>query len=125
MIRRQPRSTRTDTLFPYTTLFRSVAPKTPYPQSKADTEALLAAQHGEIPIVILRPAGVYDERCRAAFLAQQIANIYERPFVSYVYPGDPAAGQPYLHIDDLCDAVMRTIDQNGRVSGRARVWTYV
>src|SRR3546814_4364862 len=26
MIRRQPRSTRTDTLFPYTTLFRSVAP---------------------------------------------------------------------------------------------------
>src|SRR3546814_4743276 len=28
MIRRPPRSTRTDTLFPYTTLFRSV-PKTP------------------------------------------------------------------------------------------------
>src|SRR3546814_8582937 len=26
MIRRPPRSTRTDTLFPYTTLFRSVAP---------------------------------------------------------------------------------------------------
>src|SRR3546814_9304092 len=28
MIRRQPRSTRTDTLFPYTTLFRSTAPTT-------------------------------------------------------------------------------------------------
>src|SRR3546814_15308424 len=27
MIRRPPRSTRTDTLFPYTTLFRSVPPK--------------------------------------------------------------------------------------------------
>src|SRR3546814_11143168 len=27
MIRRPPRSTRTDTLFPYTTLFRSCAPK--------------------------------------------------------------------------------------------------
>src|SRR3546814_8665179 len=26
MIRRQPRSTRTDTLFPYTTLFRSLTP---------------------------------------------------------------------------------------------------
>src|SRR3546814_6235584 len=26
MIRRPPRSTRTDTLFPYTTLFRSIAP---------------------------------------------------------------------------------------------------
>src|SRR3546814_8925483 len=28
MIRRPPRSTRTDTLFPYTTLFRSVTPQT-------------------------------------------------------------------------------------------------
>src|SRR3546814_11316270 len=28
MIRRPPRSTRTDTLFPYTTLFRSFAPET-------------------------------------------------------------------------------------------------
>src|SRR3546814_15124459 len=28
MIRRPPRSTRTDTLFPYTTLFRSCAPAT-------------------------------------------------------------------------------------------------
>src|SRR3546814_8594700 len=27
MIRRPPRSTRTDTLFPYTTLFRSIAPR--------------------------------------------------------------------------------------------------
>src|SRR3546814_7148935 len=27
MIRRPPRSTRTDTLFPYTTLFRSIVPK--------------------------------------------------------------------------------------------------
>src|SRR3546814_5636860 len=29
MIRRPPRSTRTDTLFPYTTLFRSAAPAPP------------------------------------------------------------------------------------------------
>src|SRR3546814_1318602 len=29
MIRRPPRSTRTDTLFPYTTLFRSSAPRAP------------------------------------------------------------------------------------------------
>src|SRR3546814_4568421 len=30
MIRRPPRSTRTDTLFPYTTLFRSATRKLPY-----------------------------------------------------------------------------------------------
>src|SRR3546814_3252891 len=38
MIRRPPRSTRTDTLFPYTTLFRSVSPnssRTPRPAGKA------------------------------------------------------------------------------------------
>src|SRR3546814_2246402 len=31
MIRRPPRSTRTDTLFPYTTLFRSAEPSRPVP----------------------------------------------------------------------------------------------
>jgi len=88
-----------------------VAPKTPYPQSKVDTEELLKARHGDVPIVLLRPAGVYDDMCRAAFLAQQIANIYEKQFVSYVYPGDPAAGQPYVHIEDLTDAVFRTVER--------------
>src|SRR3546814_13544664 len=35
MIRRPPRSTRTDTLFPYTTLFRSAASSMASPTSKA------------------------------------------------------------------------------------------
>src|SRR3546814_15248146 len=42
MIRRPPRSTRTDTLFPYTTLFRSPRP-TPVLASAAPT-------HGSMPI---------------------------------------------------------------------------
>src|SRR3546814_8248024 len=33
MIRRPPRSTRTDTLFPYTTLFRSAGPAAPPPKA--------------------------------------------------------------------------------------------
>src|SRR3546814_14778177 len=40
MIRRPPRSTRTDTLFPYTTLFRSV--------ELGDGNARLVAQRGEV-----------------------------------------------------------------------------
>src|SRR3546814_10792800 len=36
MIRRPPRSTRTDTLFPYTTLFRSAC-KSPYPAQRPRT----------------------------------------------------------------------------------------
>src|SRR3546814_3932216 len=48
MIRRPPRSTRTDTLFPYTTLFRSVAasagiPKTTLYKRYADKRELLNA----------------------------------------------------------------------------------
>src|SRR3546814_7886959 len=40
MIRRPPRSTRTDTLFPYTTLFRSVGPFHPVPLSCRDQQAV-------------------------------------------------------------------------------------
>src|SRR3546814_8588986 len=53
MIRRPPRSTRTDTLFPYTTLFRSLSSKAEYensinlsqhlPQAKSISEMVLDA----------------------------------------------------------------------------------
>src|SRR3546814_9466859 len=43
MIRRPPRSTRTDTLFPYTTLFRSLK-KIQAERAKAEREAKLAEQ---------------------------------------------------------------------------------
>src|SRR3546814_6723870 len=39
MIRRPPRSTRTDTLFPYTTLFRSIVAKTPLIFEPGEREA--------------------------------------------------------------------------------------
>src|SRR3546814_6299121 len=43
MIRRPPRSTRTDTLFPYTTLFRSAAYDLPGARSHLDLRAWRAA----------------------------------------------------------------------------------
>src|SRR3546814_10253050 len=45
MIRRPPRSTRTDTLFPYTTLFRSVRPARPAPASAARPPCTHARYH--------------------------------------------------------------------------------
>src|SRR3546814_18480055 len=46
MIRRPPRSTRTDTLFPYTTLFRSL-----YGEGfVSENEAADLFRHGEVPI---------------------------------------------------------------------------
>src|SRR3546814_13527400 len=52
MVRRPPRSTRTDTLFPYTTLFRSEARASggPHPEGRNEMEQLgeagLAARRG-------------------------------------------------------------------------------
>jgi len=86
-----------------------------YPQSKADTERLIAAERGDIPAVILRLAGVYDEDCRAAFIAQQIARIFERVPTAYLFTGDLGAGQPYLHKDDLVDAIVRTVDRRAEL----------
>ncbi|WP_330970198.1 NAD-dependent epimerase/dehydratase family protein, partial [Lysobacter sp. A3-1-A15] len=50
----------------------------PYRQSKIRTEQMLLERHGSIPVVLLRPAGVYDDGGHSAFLAQQIARIFER-----------------------------------------------
>jgi nucleoside-diphosphate-sugar epimerase/uncharacterized membrane protein len=88
-----------------------IRPGWAYPQSKAETEAVVRAEHNGMRAVLLRLAGVYDERCRAAFLAQQITRIYEQNPLARVYPGDIRSGQAYLHLDDLCDAVERLVDR--------------
>ena len=86
-----------------------------YPKSKAETETLIAAERGDIRTVILRLAGVYDEDCRAAFIAQQIARIFERLPTAYLFTGDISSGQPYLHKEDLVDAVVRTVDRRAEL----------
>ncbi|WCP15687.1 hypothetical protein sphantq_04171 [Sphingobium sp. AntQ-1] len=82
-----------------------------YPQSKVDTEALLHERHGRIPVVYLRPAGVYADDGRSAFLAQQISQIYEHRLISHFYPGMLCAAQSSVHRDDLAEAVVRLVDR--------------
>src|SRR3546814_6733023 len=48
MIRRPPRSTRTDTLFPYTTLFRSRQPRTPPPTTAMRSPTSGAESHSAL-----------------------------------------------------------------------------
>src|SRR3546814_18305021 len=48
MIRRPPRSTRTDTLFPYTTLFRSVRRAPKYPAPGSGTNKVFSAGAGTV-----------------------------------------------------------------------------
>lgn len=81
----------------------------PYRESKIRTEQLLRDRHAEIPVVILRPAGVYDDQGHSAFLAHQIARIYERQAISHVYPGDLRTAQPFLHLDDLVEALLKVV----------------
>ncbi|NRP75908.1 dTDP-4-dehydro-6-deoxyglucose reductase [Ensifer psoraleae] len=90
-------------------------PSWAYPKSKAETEAVIAKERGRIKTVILRLAGVYDEDCRATFIAQQIARIFERLPTAYVFSGDLGAGQPYLHKDDLVEVFVRTVDRRGEL----------
>jgi nucleoside-diphosphate-sugar epimerase len=88
-----------------------IAPKWAYPRSKAEAEAVIREEHGAIPIVLLHLAGVYDEQRCVPTLAQQIARIYERDFKSYLYAGNPDAGQSLLHKEDMVDAFKRAVDR--------------
>ncbi|HEY9774214.1 MAG TPA: NAD(P)-dependent oxidoreductase [Planktothrix sp.] len=76
-----------------------------YPKSKVETEELIRTHHGDIPVVILRIAGVYDDLCHSIPLANQIQRIYEKQLEGHMYSGDVNVRQAFVHLDDLVDAV--------------------
>lgn len=82
-----------------------------YPESKVRTEELIRAERGDIPAVLLRIAGVYDDSCHSIPLAHQIQRIYERRFTSRIYSGSTSHGQSFLHLDDLVDAIALAVDR--------------
>lgn len=88
-----------------------LAPAWDYPASKVETERVVHEQRGEIPAVLLRIAGVYDDRCRSIPLAHQIQRIYERRLVSHVFPGDTSRGQPFVHLDDVVRALVAAVER--------------
>lgn len=80
-----------------------IEPTWPYPQSKVWAEKLIRAERDDIPAVMLRISGVYDDRCHSIPLANQMKRIYERSFTSRFYPADPARGQAFVHLEDLVE----------------------
>jgi len=82
-----------------------------YPQSKIDTEKALRDEHGDIPIALLRIAGVYTDDCGSIPIAHQIQRILEQRLTARVYPGDTSHGQAFVHIDDLRDAMVKTVER--------------
>jgi nucleoside-diphosphate-sugar epimerase len=85
-------------------------PSWAYPESKVRTEGVIRSERDGIPAVMLRIAGVYDDRCHSIPLAHQIQRIYERQLTSRLYSGETAHGQAFLHMDDLVDAIERVVD---------------
>lgn len=96
-----------------------IEPGWEYPRSKAEAEQVIEDEAGDIPVVILRLAGVYDEETMVPTLAQQIARVHERDFQSYFYSGRRDAGQSMLYRDDMLDAVRRTVDRREDLPRRA------
>lgn len=92
-----------------------LAPTWPYPASKVKTEQLILRERGEIPAVLLRIAGVYDDSCHSIPLAHQIQRIYERQLTARLYSGDTAHGQAFLHMEDLVDAIERAVERRAEL----------
>ncbi|MEX0718709.1 MAG: NAD(P)-dependent oxidoreductase [Planctomycetaceae bacterium] len=86
-----------------------------YPRSKLDAEEVIRNERGDIPAVVLRIAGVYDEECRALPIAQQISRVYERKLESHMFPGDSNRGQAFVHLDDLIDCFARVIERRAEL----------
>lgn len=97
-----------------------IDPQWAYPKSKAATEEMIRAEHGQIPYVLLRLAGMYDDETAVPTLSHQVARIYERSLKSHFYSGPTDVGQSMVHRDDMIDAIRRTVDRRRQIpSGTA------
>lgn len=82
-----------------------------YPRSKIETEAIIHKYRGPIPTVNLRIAGVYDDMCHSIPISNQIQRIHEKQLVSHFFPGNIHNGAAFLHMDDLIDAILLTVQK--------------
>ena len=98
-----------------------IGPTWAYPESKVRTEALIRAERGAIPAVILRLAGIYDDGCHSPPLANQIQRIYEEQLASRLYSGETSHGQAFVHLDDVVDVVERAIERRAQLPPEAAI----
>jgi nucleoside-diphosphate-sugar epimerase len=92
-----------------------IEPTWAYPASKVRTEQLIRDERGDVPAVLLRIAGVYDDLCHSIPLAHQIQRISERDLTSRIYSGSTAHAQAFLHMDDLVDAIEQVVDRRAEL----------
>src|SRR4030095_15875532 len=80
------------------------------PSSLIEAARVLRMERVDIPTVILRISGVYDEVCHSIPIAQQINHVNERKLESYFFPGDPDHGQAFVHVDDLTACLRKVVE---------------
>lgn len=86
-----------------------------YPESKVRTEQVIREERGEIPAVILRLAGVYDDLGHTAPLPRQVQRIFERDPTAHFFPGNLGHGQALVHLDDTVDLYVRLAERRGEL----------
>src|SRR6185437_9748256 len=86
-------------------------PKWEYPKSKVETEERIHNCRRDVPTLILRIAGVYDEWCHSIPISQQIQRIYEERLTGHLFPGDPRHGQAFIHLGDLADCFIKAVER--------------
>ncbi|MCB1181664.1 MAG: NAD(P)-dependent oxidoreductase [Chlamydiia bacterium] len=90
-------------------------PKWAYPASKVKTEKVIHEERGEIPTVILRISGVYDDDCHSIPISNQIQRIYEGQFNAHVFSGDVTHGSSFMHMEDLTNAIENAIHKRNEL----------
>lgn len=93
----------------------AIEPTWAYPESKVRTEQIIRDERGAIPAVLLRISGVYDDLCHSIPLAHQIQRINEGKLTSRIYSGSTSHGQSFMHMDDLVDAIVLTVERRGEL----------
>lgn len=93
----------------------AIEPTWAYPESKVRTEQIIREKRGDIPAVLLRISGVYDDLCHSIPLAHQIQRINEGQFTSRIYSGSTSHGQSFLHMDDLVDAIALAVERRAEL----------
>lgn len=86
-------------------------PEWEYPTSKVITEEEILKNHGDIPVCIMRIAGIYDDYCHSIPLSHQIQRIYEDRLEKRFFPGNLKHGSPFLHMDDFIEAIYKTVSK--------------
>src|SRR3546814_11832808 len=119
MILRPPRSTRTDTLFPYTTLFRSRTNLRLAEQNRSVTQLIEEYEHR---------GGAWlwetDQHHRLSYVSPQIGMILGQASSTLVGQSFPAIFGGSLILSSALQK-LAVFDKIGRAAGRERVCQYV